>query len=80
MAEAERKCRKLKVGQVAFSPELQQARREITIWRLLVKRRQGKRISSRLLDRSLAKTSMRPSSKTLPEEALSTALTAAHKA
>jgi hypothetical protein len=80
VAEAERKCRKLKVGQVAFSPELQQARRVITVWRLLVKRRQGKRISSRLLDRSLAKTSMPPSSKTLPEEALSTALTAAYKA
>jgi len=45
-----------------------------------MKRRQGKRISSRLLDRSLAKTSISPLSKTLSKEALSTALTAAYKA
>jgi hypothetical protein len=67
------------VGQVAFSPQLQQARRNITVWRLLIRKQKGMKVSSRLLERSIAKTSISPSSKNMSKEALSTALTVAYK-
>jgi hypothetical protein len=46
---AERKCRKLRMGNISFSPEVQQARRVITAWSLIKKRARGLRTSSRLL-------------------------------
>jgi hypothetical protein len=55
MAEAERKCRKLRMGQVGFSPTIQLAMRQIRAWSLLLKKKKGMKISSRLLQRSLKK-------------------------
>ena len=56
-AEAKRRCRKLHMGQVDFSPELQQANRKMC-YKLLLKRSQGSRVSSRLLARTLKKASL----------------------
>ena len=56
--EAERKCRKLCKGQVAFSPDLQNASRVIKVFTLLLKKKQGRKVSSRLIARSLKKTDL----------------------
>jgi len=58
VAKAEKGCRKLCTGQVAFSPELKLARQKITAWRLLVKRCKGGRVSSRFLRRSMDKSNI----------------------
>jgi len=52
---AEQKCRKLRKGQVAFSPELQQASSLIKAYNLCLKRSQGRKVSSRLMSRTLKK-------------------------
>jgi hypothetical protein len=52
-AFAESKCRKLRTGQVAFSPELSEARSVIKVWSLLVSKAKGRKISSRMLARTL---------------------------
>ncbi len=62
---AEKKCRKLRMGQVAFSPQLQQASRTINAWMLLEKKAKGMRTSSRLLRRALIKANLPPSSRGL---------------
>jgi hypothetical protein len=54
-AEAEKKCRKLRTGQVAFSSELQQASRTIKAYSLIHKKLLGRKVSSRLIRRSLQK-------------------------
>jgi hypothetical protein len=46
---AERKCRKLRMGQVDFSPEIQKAKLVIYAWSLLYKRANGGKVSSRLI-------------------------------
>jgi hypothetical protein len=51
-------CRKLRTSQVAFSPELNASRRRIQARLLLLSRAQKKKVSSRLLDRSLKKANM----------------------
>ncbi len=48
---AEKKCHKLRMGQVSFSQELQQTRRKIRAWHLLGKRVKDLHTSSRLLCR-----------------------------
>ncbi len=53
--EAERKCRKLRMGNVGFSPVIQLAMRQIRACSLLVKKKKGLKVSSRLLSRSLKK-------------------------
>jgi len=50
---AENKCRKLKKGQVAFSPTLQVAMKQIKAFHLLIKKRKGQKTSSRLIQRCL---------------------------
>jgi hypothetical protein len=55
---AERKCRKLRMGQVAFSPELQHASRTIRAVTVLLRKKEGHKVSSRLLARSLQKVSL----------------------
>jgi hypothetical protein len=58
VTQAEHKCRKLRMGQVSFSPILATARLLIKIWSLLEKKAKGMKISLRLLKRSLHKTSI----------------------
>jgi hypothetical protein len=58
---AEKKCRKFRKGQVAFSPQM--AHRRIKAWSLLLKKAKGARTSSRLLNRSLRKASILPTAR-----------------
>jgi hypothetical protein len=64
-AFAEAKCRKLRKGNVAFSPELNMARMTIRAWTLVVKKVQGKRVSSRLLSRALKKANLKADARAL---------------
>ena len=48
---AEKKCRKLKTGQVEFSPTIQHHRNLIRFWKLLQKRKLGYRIDTKYLSR-----------------------------
>jgi hypothetical protein len=57
-ASAERRCRKLRTGQVAFSPELNASRMQIKVWLLLIAKQKNRKISSRLIKRSLEKANM----------------------
>jgi len=59
-AEAEKKCRKLRKGQVAFSPALQQAMRTTKVYTLLHRKAEGKKVSSRLLSRAIHKAKLTP--------------------
>jgi hypothetical protein len=52
---AEQKCRKLRKGQVAFSPELQLASNKIRAYIFLIKRKKGEKLSSMQLARTLRK-------------------------
>jgi hypothetical protein len=63
IALAESKCRKLETGQVAFSPQIQQAHQTIYAWSLIIKRAKGLQISSRLLQRNMKKAGLDLSSK-----------------
>ena len=51
MHEAERKCRRFRGGGVPWSPVVEAGRRQIALVRALIKRREGKRISSSLIRR-----------------------------
>ena len=53
---AEKQCRKLRMGDVAFSPDVMRWWKTIEAWKLLRKKAQGGRVSSRKIDRTLAKT------------------------
>jgi hypothetical protein len=50
---AEKKCRNIRAGQVAFSPTLVAAWNKIHAWKLLRKKLSGKKVNSRYLQRSL---------------------------
>jgi hypothetical protein len=55
-ANAERKCRKLKMGGVDWSPEYKKARDQLEIWALLRKKKLGLKVSSRRIRRWICKT------------------------
>jgi hypothetical protein len=57
------KCRKFRKGNVPYSAELQQARDTIGGWLLLLKHKQGLKVSSRKLSRTLKKAGIPTSSK-----------------
>lgn len=57
-AEAERKCHKLRIGQVAFSPALQEVNLQISAYTLLKKKCLGLRVSSRIFSQSLRKANL----------------------
>jgi hypothetical protein len=52
IAFAESKCRKLCTGQVAFSPEMNEARMKIKAWLFLVSKAKGRKTSSRMILRA----------------------------
>jgi hypothetical protein len=58
--EAEKKCRKLRKGQVVFSLALQQAMRTIKVYTLLHRKAEGRKVSSRLLSRAIHKANLTP--------------------
>jgi hypothetical protein len=76
---AERKCRKLRMGQVSYSPEIQQARLSIDAWSLLRKKAIGLKTSSRLLSRTLKKANIHFSLKKAGEQMIVDHLLAAFK-
>jgi hypothetical protein len=51
MKRAEKQCRKLKKGQVAFSEETIKPIRQIVWWNVAIRRRQGKHVQTTLLER-----------------------------
>jgi len=57
-AKAERRCRKLRKGQVAYSPELNASQLKIKAWLLLISRAKNFKISSRLIKRTLNKAGL----------------------
>jgi hypothetical protein len=71
---AECRCRKLKMGQVAFSPEIAKARTLIQAW-LLAK---GLKVSSRLLQHTMKKAELSPSHRHLSLALISTNLKSAY--
>ena len=49
---AERKCRKFKTGQVPYSPEdVQRYGKEIRLWSMIIAKKSGKKVSTRLIAR-----------------------------
>jgi signal recognition particle subunit SEC65 len=50
-----REGRKLPTGAVAWSPTVQRARDLVEIWGLILKKKEGRRVSSRLLARGMAR-------------------------
>ncbi len=79
VAFAERKCRKLCMGNVDYSPEIQAARLLISAWSLILKRAKGLKVSSRLLQRTLRKASLTPSCRARTLESIQDQLTLAYK-
>jgi hypothetical protein len=55
-ANAEQKCRKMKMGRVDWSPEYQQSLDAIELWALLRRKKLGLKVSSRRLRRWIRKT------------------------
>jgi len=76
---AQSKCRKLRMGQVAFSPELNQCRRIIQAWSLLLKKASGGKVSSRLLQRTLIKVQFPPNYRGMPRTEIEDHLKAAYQ-
>jgi hypothetical protein len=51
MRYAERTCRKLRMGELDFSPALNIAKERVLLWRLIIKKKLGGRVSSMMLRR-----------------------------
>ena len=51
MIHAEKKSRKLRMGEVDFSPKVNEARRTMELWRMVMQRRQGKERNSAWIKR-----------------------------
>ena len=60
MLEAERTCRKLRMGQVPYSPLLIQHALALSFWKLLLKQKHGGKVSSRLLKRKREQAALPP--------------------
>jgi hypothetical protein len=79
-ALAERHCRKLRTGQVSFSPELNLCRKRIQAWLLLISRTKNRKVSSRLIRRTLAKAKLDPTTRGFGLESLEEVLQEEYKA
>jgi hypothetical protein len=51
MIHAEKKCRKLAMGNVDFSPEVDLAKKRRWLWQQVVKKWEGRRVSAALIKR-----------------------------
>ena len=58
MMTAERRCRKLKMGGVPWTPELSRIRNTIEVWQLVLKRLKGYQVSARTILRKKNKAGM----------------------
>lgn len=79
MLSAEKKCRKLKMGGVAFSLATEGPRRRINFWTLAIKRRRGGKVSSRLWRRKKRKAGIVEAVRILSLETMSDRLKAARQ-
>ena len=68
---AERRCRKLRKGQIPFSPQLKLAAAKVDLYRLTIKWKKGGRVSSRKMER-LSKNCKVNGYKALPLDELNT--------
>ena len=72
MIAAEKKCRKLKAGEVPFSPEIATAGDHIKLWGLVIRHKKGKNINTRHIRRVANKCDVtKPLARTLEEAYLS---------
>ena len=78
-AFAERRCHKLRMGQVAFSPELNLSRLKIKAWLMLLAKVKKRKISSRLIKRTLKKANISSDARGLPEGEIQECLKAEYK-
>ena len=69
-AFAKRRCRKLRMGQVAFSLELNLSRLKIKAWLMLLTKVKKRKVSSRLIKHTLKKANIPSEARGLPEEEL----------
>ena len=53
--QADRKCRKLPMGAIPWSPAVQSTREQVEIWGLILKKKLGRHVSSSLLQRGMLK-------------------------
>jgi hypothetical protein len=79
VALAKKKCRKLRMGQVAYSPQFHQASCQINAWILLRNKVKGMKISSRLLNRVLKKASLKSETRALSLKEIDTNLKLAYQ-
>jgi hypothetical protein len=78
-SSSEKKCRKLRTGQVAFSPALQNSMKTIRAWSLLIKKHKGEKVSSRLLARTLNQSGITQSARELSLKDLNLSLKEAYQ-
>jgi len=69
-AKGELKCRKLRKGNMAFSPTLNNARLVIKAWSLRMQRANGHKVSSRLIARTLKKANLSASIRGFSKESI----------
>jgi hypothetical protein len=77
--KSEHRCRKLKAGQVAFSPSVKLSMDQIQAWSLLMKRAQGGKVSAWLLDRTLKKVGVNIREKIMGSDYLQEQMKAAYE-
>ena len=53
MQLAEKQCRKLRMGEVPFTPEYSRVSHSVLVWRLICKVKEGKKVDSRYFNRQL---------------------------
>ena len=70
MMFADKHCQKLKMGAKQWTPNYQLARDKVTMWKLIVQRKQGKRVHTRYLLRLVKKCGETEALATTLEEAL----------
>ena len=51
--EADKRCRKLKVGQKQWTPDFQATREEVNLWNLVLRKKRGARVAGRYLERQI---------------------------
>ena len=49
MKHAEKKCRKLRIGQIPRTPELSKIRKEIVLWTILIRQKEEKKLTRKRL-------------------------------
>ena len=70
MINAEKKCRKIKVGAVPFSPKLAMVGTKVKLWSLIVRHHKGKNIKTRYIRRIEKKCNMKKTLSTSYNKAL----------